>query len=231
MRGSRAAGVAMMAPVATDLRTERSTLRRKKERGHFDRATVHAILDEALVCHVGFTVDGGTVVLPTAFARIGDVFYLHGATGNGMLRALASGLEACVTVTILDGLVLSRSAFHHSMNYRSVVLFGTVERVTDEAEQRDALAALLDHTAPGRSVDARVPTAEELRAVLVLRFPIVEGSAKIRTGGPKEESVDLGLPIWGGHIPLTVVAGAPVADEHHSSAAPTPDYARPWERS
>jgi hypothetical protein len=159
----------------TLIRTDRTTLRRKKERGSYDKQVVNAVLDEGLLCHVGFSVEGSPFVIPMAYARIDDTLYLHGATGNRMLRFLADGAEVCVTVTLLDALVLARSAFHHSMNYRSVMLFGTTTRVLDDDEKQRATTALLDHVAPGRSADARRPSVEELRAALMIRVPIEEG--------------------------------------------------------
>jgi nitroimidazol reductase NimA-like FMN-containing flavoprotein (pyridoxamine 5'-phosphate oxidase superfamily) len=192
-------------------------VRRKAERGRYDREVVDAILDEALLCHVGFAVDGRPWVIPTTFARVGDHVYLHGAVGNSALRTLAAGAEACVTVTLLDGLVLARSAFHHSMNYRSLVLFGQAEEVTDGDEKRAALLAIVDHMVEGRSGASRPPTAEELRATLVVRLAIDEGSAKVRTGGPVDDPEDLALPHWAGVIPLSVVRGEPVPD----TATPT----------
>jgi hypothetical protein len=196
------------------MQTARTTVRRKADRGRYDRGTIDAILDEALLAHVGFTVDGAPCVLPMAYARVGDVLYLHGASGNHMLRTLAGGAEACVTVTLLDGLVLSRSAFHHSMNYRSVVAFGRAEKVDDDAEKRAAMEALIEHMVPGRTPHTRPPSERELRATLVVRFPLTEASAKIRTGPALEEPDDLALPYWGGEIPLRLVAGEPVPDAH-----------------
>jgi nitroimidazol reductase NimA-like FMN-containing flavoprotein (pyridoxamine 5'-phosphate oxidase superfamily) len=151
-------------------------------------------LDEALICHVGFSMDARTWVVPTAFARMNDAMYFHGATGNLALRALAAGVEACITVTLLDGLVPARSAFHHSMNYRSVVLFGHGEAIVDPAEKRDAVLAILEHVVPGRSESTRAPSLGELRSTLVVRFRIDEGSAKIRAGGPIDEPEDMVLP-------------------------------------
>ena len=178
------------------------------------------MLDEALVCHVGFVADHGPVVLPMTYVRIDDDLYIHGAAGNDLLRHLAAGADVCVTVTLLDGLVFARSAFHHSMNYRCVVLFGRAERVTDPEEMRTMVAALLDHLAPGRSADARPTTAAELRATSILRLPITEGSAKVRTGGPIDDAEDLELPVWAGQLPLRLVAQPPVPD----NAAAIPDY-------
>ncbi|MDP9402035.1 MAG: pyridoxamine 5'-phosphate oxidase family protein [Actinomycetota bacterium] len=192
--------------------TDRSRLRRKADRACRDPEVVAAILDEALVCHVGFAIEGQPWVLPTAFARVGSHLYLHGAAGNFALRALAAGAEACVTVTLLDGLVLARSAFHHSMNYRSVMLFGRAERVTDPAEKRAALLAIVDHMVSGRSVATRPPSDAELRATLVVRLAIDEGSAKVRTGGPIEEPADLALGHWAGVVPLSLVRGEPQPD-------------------
>ncbi len=210
--------------------TDRTRLRRKKERGHFDWATVSAILDEGFVCHLGFVDDGGPVVIPTAYGRIDRDLYVHGASANHALRTTASGMEACVTVTLADGIVLARSAFHHSMNYRSVVLFGRATKVEDVDEKRRAMLAIVDHVVPGRSTDTRGPTEEELRATLVLRLPIVEASAKVRTGGPIEEPEDLSLPIWGGEIPLTLNAGQPVADGQGDTRVPAPAYAAAYRR-
>jgi uncharacterized protein len=204
--------------------TDRATVRRKRERGSHDRALVNRVLDEGLVCHVGFSGARGPVVLPMTYVRIGDQLYLHGASANDMLRNLAGDADVCVTVTLLDGLVFARSAFHHSMNYRCVVLFGRAERVTDEAELQTMAAALLDHLAPGRSADARPPTAEELRATLIVRLPITEGSAKVRTGGPIDDDEDLDLPVWAGEVPLRLAPQAPVPDAGARRPLPVPAY-------
>lgn len=204
--------------------TERSRLRRKAERGSYDRAVIDAVLDEGLVCHVGYVDAGTTVVLPMAYARMGDVLYLHGAPGNQMLRTLAAGAQACVTVTLLDGLVLSRAAMHHSMNFRCVVLFGSATEVDDPEEKLAAVDAVVEHVIPGRSGDTRPPTPEELRATKVLRFPIEEGSAKVRTGGPVEDPEDLGLAVWAGEVPLSVVAGPPVGDPRLPVDTAVPGY-------
>lgn len=204
--------------------SQRTRLRRKRERGSVERAVVHAILDEGLVCHVGFVDDGSVVVVPTAYARVGDELFLHGAVANRTLRALAGGAPACVTVTLLDGLVLSRSAFHHSMNYRSVVLFGAGRPVAEPERKRVAVTAIVEHLVPGRSGDARPPTDAELRATAVVSFPVDEGTAKVGTGGPLEEAEDLALPVWAGVLPLRLAAGAPVADEHVPSGVEAPAY-------
>ena len=203
--------------------TDRTRLRRLKERGSFDRALAEAILDEALVAHVGTVTDRGPIVLPMAHARVDDRLYVHGAPGNAILRALAGGAEACVTVTLLDGLVLAKSAFHHSMNYRCVVLLGPMDKVTDRAEKAAASAALVDHMAAGRSAEARMPTTAELDATLFLRMTIREGSVKVRTGPPRDEPDDLAWPVWSGHVPTTVAFGAPVADPE-AGTVPVPAH-------
>jgi nitroimidazol reductase NimA-like FMN-containing flavoprotein (pyridoxamine 5'-phosphate oxidase superfamily)/DNA-binding HxlR family transcriptional regulator len=210
------------SPDETLATTPRGTLRRKRERGSYERALINSILDEALVCHVGFHAHHGPVVLPMTYARIGDDLFLHGAGGNDMLRHLAGGTDLCITVTLLDGLVFARSAFHHSMNYRCVVLFGRAERVTDPAEMVAASACLLDHLAPGRSLEARLPTAAELRSTLMVRIPISEGSAKVRTGGPIEDPDDLDLPVWAGELPLALTARAPIPDAGTADRRPVP---------
>ncbi len=205
--------------------TDRSALRRLKERGTHERAVVEAILDEGLLCHVGVE-DGDTpVVTPMAYARVGERLYLHGAPGNRTLRLLASGVPACITVTLLDALVLARSAFHHSMNYRCVMLFGSGCPVEDDDEKLLASAALLDHMAPGRSADARPPSPSELRSTLIVRFPIDEGAAKIRTGGPKDEEDDLSSAVWAGQIPFEAVARPAVPDDDLPATSVLPPYA------
>jgi nitroimidazol reductase NimA-like FMN-containing flavoprotein (pyridoxamine 5'-phosphate oxidase superfamily) len=192
--------------------SDRVRVRRQPARGHYDRAVVEAILDEGFVCHLGFSVGDTTWVLPTAYGRDGDVLYLHGAPANHALATLQQGVTACATVTLVDGLVLARSAFHHSINYRSVVVFGQASLVTDVEEKRRALEVVLEHIVPGRSIDARPPTDGELRKTSVLRLPISESSAKVRTGGPVDDLEDLGLPVWAGQLPLVTGSGAPVAE-------------------
>jgi len=192
--------------------TDRTRLRRHAERGEFDRAAVHAILDEALLAHVGVDAGEGPVVLPMAYARIDDMLYLHGAPGNHLLRAVADGAPTCVTVTILDGLVLARSAFHHSMNFRCVVIYGRGERVTDRDEQLAASDGLVERMQAGRSTEARRPTDSELRGTLMVRLPIDEVSAKVRTGPPIDAEEDLTLPVWAGVVPLELAHGTPIPD-------------------
>lgn len=192
--------------------TSRTTVKRLPARGRYDWATIHAVLDEALVCHVGVVADGSPVVIPTAFARVGDLLYVHGSPASRMLRLAKGGVDVCVTVTLVDGLVLARSAFHHSMNYRSVVVFGRAEEVSDPDEKRAALAAFVDHVVPGRSGAVRPPTDRELQATLVLALPLAEVSAKIRTGPPLDDEDDYTLDVWAGELPLPVAPGPPVAD-------------------
>lgn len=207
-------------------RTDRTALRRHPERGSHDRAQVEAILDDGYVAHVGFTVAGEPRVLPMAYGRIDDVLYLHGAVGNAMLRA-SDGAPVCVTVTHLDGLVAARSQYHHSMNYRSVVLVGRAEKVTDDEEKAAALAAIVDQALPGRSRVARPASPGEARATLVLRLPIAEGSAKVRAGGPVDEPEDMDLEVWAGVVPLRVVAGAPVQDPLQEAVLAPPEVRAP----
>jgi nitroimidazol reductase NimA-like FMN-containing flavoprotein (pyridoxamine 5'-phosphate oxidase superfamily) len=212
------------------LQTERTTVRRLPKRGLYDRETIHAIIDEALICHVGFVVDGAPVVIPTIHTRAGDTLYFHGSAASRMLRNLRGGVEACVTVTLLDGLVLARSAFHHSMNYRSAVVFGTAREVTDPEEKLQALEALVEHVARGRSADARGPNEKELRQTLVLALPIEEASAKVRTGGPVDDEEDYALPIWAGVLPLRLVPQSPLPDERLRPGIGIPPYVDNYRR-
>ena len=211
--------------------TPRTTLRRLPARGHFDRATVNAILDEALICHVGFVSDGQPFVIPTIHARVGDQVFVHGSAASRMLKTLKGGVPVCLTATLLDGLVLARSAFHHSMNYRSVVVLGDAQAVTEERQKWDALHAIVEHVAPGRWPEVREPSAKELAATLVLRLPIEEASAKVRTGPPLDDDEDYALENWAGVLPLRLTPGAPVPDPKMPAGRPPPPsvtgYARP----
>ena len=207
--------------------TERTKVRRLPARGNYDRAFIESVVDEALSCHVGFAVEGRPWVVPTIHARIGGRLYLHGAVANHMLGSLADGIEACVTITIVDGLVLARSAFHHSMNYRSVMIFGRAERVDDADEKVAALHALVEHVVPGRTADAREPSAKELRTTQVLRMEIGEASAKVRTGGPIDDEEDLDLPVWAGQLPVATAYGDPLPD---TTGIALPDYVRDYRR-
>jgi uncharacterized protein len=211
--------------------TPRTTLRRLPARGHFDRATVNAILDEALVCHVGFVSEGQPFVIPTIHARAGDQVFVHGSAASRMLKTLEGGVSVCLTATLVDGLVLARSAFHHSMNYRSVVVLGDAQAVTDDGEKWDALHAIVEHVAPGRWREVREPSAKELAGTLVLRLPIEEASAKVRTGPPLDDEEDYALECWAGVLPLRLSPGAPLPDPRMPAGRPLPPsvarYARP----
>jgi nitroimidazol reductase NimA-like FMN-containing flavoprotein (pyridoxamine 5'-phosphate oxidase superfamily) len=208
--------------------TERTTLERLPKRGVFERAAIHAILDEALWCHAGFVADGQPYVIPTIHARVGERLYLHGSAASRMLRTLGAGVPVCVTVSLLDGLVLARSAFHHSMNYRSVVVFGNAHEVTDRDEKLTVLQALVEQVCRGRSADVRGPNESELKQTLVLALPINEASAKIRTGPPIDDEEDYALPMWAGVLPMRLQPGTAVRDER--SVAPLPGYVLHYER-
>ncbi|MEU0784591.1 pyridoxamine 5'-phosphate oxidase family protein [Streptomyces sp. NPDC006173] len=207
--------------------TDRTVPTRSKERAAYDHELVHAILDEGYVCHLGFVRDGAPVVLPTLYARAGERLYVHGSTGSRPLRMTGQadpGLAVCLTVTHVDGLVLARSAFHHSMNYRSVVVHGIAHQVTDPEEKRLALDALVDHVVAGRSADSRPANAKELAATAVISLDLDEVSAKLRTGGPNDDEEDLGLPYWTGVVPLTKGHGTPVPADDLAPGIELPDY-------
>jgi nitroimidazol reductase NimA-like FMN-containing flavoprotein (pyridoxamine 5'-phosphate oxidase superfamily) len=204
--------------------TERTTLKRLPKRGAFDRQIVYAILDEAFICHVGFVSDGQPFVIPTGFGRIGDTLYIHGSAASRMLRSLEREIPVGITVTLVDALVLARSAFHHSINYRSVVILGKATAVDDQAEKKKALLAISEHIVPGRWADVREPTEDELKATLVLRVPLVEVSAKIRSGPPIDDEADMDLPIWAGELPFRLTAVAPVADPQLRGDYQPPGY-------
>jgi nitroimidazol reductase NimA-like FMN-containing flavoprotein (pyridoxamine 5'-phosphate oxidase superfamily) len=193
--------------------TRRTRVVREPHRAVYDRESVNQILDEGFICHIGFAVEGQPFVIPTSYGRDGDVLYVHGSVASRMLRNLAQGLAVCVTVTLLDGLVLARSVFNHSMNYRSVVILGTATLVEDPTEKIAALHALSEHILPQRWDDSRQPNEKELKATSVLRIPITEFSAKVRTGPPLDDDEDYSFPTWAGVIPLTMTVGAPIADE------------------
>lgn len=204
--------------------SEKTTLKRLPQRGSFQRDTVNAILDAAFLCHVAFVVDGQPYVIPTSYARVNDELFIHGSAASRMLRNLSEGIPVCVTVTLVDGLVLARAAFHHSINYRSVVVFGTAQLVTDERAKFDALKAFTEHVIPGRWAEIREPNSQELKGTTVLALPLQEASAKIRTGPPIDDDEDMALPVWAGVLPLTVTAGEPLADPHLSAATPVPAH-------
>lgn len=210
--------------------TPRTTPTRYRERAHYDRRTVHDILDEALICHLGYLSAGRPVVLPTTHARLDETLYLHGSSGGGPLLAAkaagasGAGLPMCVTATLVDGLVLARSAMHHSVNFRSAVVVGNARVVDDPAEKSRALGCLLDHIAPGRAADCRAPDARELAATGVLALDLVEVSAKVRSGPPVDDPRDLPLPHWAGVVPLSLAAGTPMPADDLAPGTPAPSY-------
>ena len=205
--------------------SERSTLRRLPERGSYDREVIDAILDEGWVCHVGIVVEGSPIVIPTLYARDGDSVLFHGSAASRTLRhARQEGVEVCLTVTLVDGLVLARSGFHHSMNYRSVVIFGKAVAVTDEDEKAAALDHLVDVLAPGQREAIRPMTRNEIKGTLVLRLPLDEASAKVRSGGPKDDPEDYDLPIWAGVLPIVTSYGDPITDPDLTHDIPVPDH-------
>jgi len=204
--------------------TRRTTLRRLPQRGVYKRNTIYKILDEGFVCHVGFVIDGEPVVIPMAYGRAGNRLYIHGSVASRMLRALVGGIPVCVTLTLLDGLVLARSAFHHSMNYRSVVVFGTAFAIENKNQKLEALRTISEHIMPGRWADVRKPNGTELKQTLVIELPLSEASAKIRTGPPIDEPSDYDLPVWAGELPLSFVAGEPVADPGLLPGIKVPGY-------
>jgi nitroimidazol reductase NimA-like FMN-containing flavoprotein (pyridoxamine 5'-phosphate oxidase superfamily) len=208
----------------------RSIVRRHPERGVYDRDAIDAVLDEALFCHVGFVCDAQPFVIPTIHARVGDLLYLHGSPASRMLRELGSGIDVCVTATLLDGLVVARSVYHHSLNYRSAVVLGHAHAVEGLEEKRAALEAVVEHVVPGRSRDARAPTDKELAGTTVLALEIDEASAKVRVGPPSDFDADVELPIWAGVIPLSLTAGAPVSEERVPAGVPVPAYASAYRR-
>ncbi|BBB01818.1 hypothetical protein RVR_9402 [Actinacidiphila reveromycinica] len=209
--------------------TDRTVPTRSADRASYDRAVVHAILDEGYLCHLGFVRDGAPVVLPTLYARHGERLYVHGSTGSRPLRGAGGGpgLAVCLTVTHVDGLVLAKSAFHHSINYRSVVVHGTAHQVTDPEERALALDAIVEQAVPGRAADSRRANAKELAATAVIRLDLGEVSAKIRTGGPNDEPEDLDLPHWSGVVPVAPAYAAPVPADHAAASLPLPRYLAP----
>jgi nitroimidazol reductase NimA-like FMN-containing flavoprotein (pyridoxamine 5'-phosphate oxidase superfamily)/GNAT superfamily N-acetyltransferase len=205
-------------------KTDRTTLKRLRKRGVFDRDQVYSILDEGFVCHVGFVINGRPFVIPTSYGRVESNLFIHGSAASRMLRALAGRIEVCVTVTLIDGLVLARSAFHHSMNYRSVVIFGTACVVQEPREKLNALRAISEHIIPQRWQDVREPSENELKATLVLRLPLIEVSAKVRNGPPLDDEADYELDTWAGEVPLRLVAQIPIPDPRLPNDIEVPSY-------
>jgi len=205
-------------------------VKRLPKRARYDREVVYRILDEGLVCHVGFVAGGQPYVIPTGYARHGHVLYLHGSPASRMLRTLEGGAPVCVTVTLLDGLVVARSAFHSSMNYRSVVILGTATPVTDPEQKLPAMGALVEHLIPGRWDDVRRPNPKELRATSILALSLDEASAKVRTGGPIDDEEDYELPMWAGVVPLEVIPSKPIPDERLAPRRRAPRYLSTYRR-
>ena len=214
-----------------DAPTPRTQVKRLPERGVYDRATIDAILDEALFCHLAWVQDGSPRVIPTIHARAGDELYVHGSQASRTLRAAREGVEVCVVATLLDGLVLARSAFHHSMNYRSVVVYGVPREITDPDEKWAAQRALVEHVVPGRSGDVRMPNDKELKQTMILAVTLDEASAKVRTGPPKDDEEDYDLPIWAGVLPLTMQSGELVPDPRLPDGLTPPGNLRGYRRS
>lgn len=210
--------------------TERTTLKRLPKRGAYDRQLVYGILDEGFICHVGFTVEGQAFVIPTGYARVDAQLFIHGSQVSRMLRTLSSGIDVCVAVTLVDGLVLARSAFHHSINYRSVVMFGRARIVDDREAKLAALFAFSEQVIPGRWNDVREPTETELKATTVLALPLVEVSAKVRTGPPIDDEEDYALNVWAGVLPLRIAAGAPLSDPRLPETIEPPSYTLKYSR-
>lgn len=210
--------------------TSRTRLVREPERAVYDREAAYKILDEGFICHVGFVADGQPFVIPTGYGRSGDNLYIHGSAASRMLRNLDQGVPVCVTVTLLDGLVLARSIFNHSMNYRSVVILGTATAVTDPAEKREALRLLSEHILPGRWAESRLPNERELKATTALRLPIQEFSAKVRQGPPIDDAEDYSFRTWAGVLPLAIVPGDPVRDDRCDPQVPAPGYIAAYRR-
>jgi nitroimidazol reductase NimA-like FMN-containing flavoprotein (pyridoxamine 5'-phosphate oxidase superfamily) len=210
----------------TFTRTERTTVRRLAKRGVYDKAEVYAILDEGFICHVGFAIDGQPYVIPTGYARLGDEIFLHGSAASRMLRALGDGIDVCVTVTLVDGFVLSRSAFHHSINYRSVVVLGRARVLTAPEEKMTAMRCFTNHILPGRWEEVRTPSEQELKSTLVLALPLEEVSAKVRKGPPVEDEQDIDRPTWAGVVPLHGQLGEPVPMDDLPPGVPPFDRAR-----
>lgn len=206
--------------------TERTQLRRLPKRGSHETETIHQILDAGFLAHIGFVVNGQPFVIPTLYGREDDILYVHGSAASRMLRELATGVPACVTVTLVDGLVLARSAFHHSMNYRSVVAFGTARKIEDQEKKNRALRVVSDHLIRGRWDEVRVPNPQELKATSVLEFTIEEASAKVRTGPPIDDEEDYSLRVWAGILPLKTSPGDPLPDERLNFAGEVPAYIR-----
>ena len=204
--------------------TQRTQIKRLPKRANYETQTIYNILDEALICHIGFTINNQPYVIPTTYGRVEDKLYIHGSPASRMLRSLNQGIEVCVTVTLLDGLVLARSAFHHSMNYRSVVIFGTATLINNTEEKMEALRAFTEHIIPKRWQEIRQPSKQELQGTMILSLPLTEASAKVRTGNPVDDETDYDLPVWAGVLPLQMLPGKAIADDRLIEGIEIPDY-------
>jgi uncharacterized protein len=230
VKGELASDPLAWMPMAEQPASDRTTVKRHADRGVYERDAIRAILDEALFCHLAVVVDGSPRVIPTIHARINDTLYVHGSNASRTLRSLKAGAEACVVVTLLDGLVLARSVFNHSINYRSVVVYGVPREVTDPDEKWRAQEALVEHVVPGRTADARMPNEKEMRQTTILAIVLDEASAKIRTGPPIDADEDYALPVWAGVVPLRLEPGAPIVDPRFTGNEEPPAYAREYRR-
>ena len=220
----------MDAPSARTAPSERTKVRRLPKRGHYDPAVIHPILDEGFICHVAFVHEGSPVVIPTSYARSGDIVYIHGSAASRMLRTLEQGVPVSIAVTLVDGLVMARSAFHHSINYRSVVIFGTAVAVTDPEEKNEAMRLFTEQVIPGRWAEVRRPTPQELKGTSVLKVALDEVSAKVRVGGPVDDEEDYALPVWAGVLPLKIAAGEVVNDDRLVSGVAAGEHITSWRR-
>lgn len=214
----------------SDLKTPRTTLKRRPDRGAHDWETIAAILDEGLYCHIGFAGDGQPYAIPTIYGRDGRTLYIHGSSASRMMRSLSADIPLCFTVTLVDALIVARASFHNSINYRSVMVLGTAQVVEDEAEKMRGLEVVTEHILRGRWADSRPPTHQELKGTAVLRMEVTEASAKVRTGWPKDEPEDMGLATWAGRIPLSLGAGPPQSDPQLAADVPVPPYAEGYSR-
>jgi len=210
--------------------TPRATVRRAEQRASYDRTTIYRILDEALVCHIGFIDDGQPYVIPMNHVRVGDRLCVHGSPASRILQRLSAGADACITVTLLDGLVLARSAMHHSVNYRSAVILARGEPMQDRQEKERVLQALVEHVVPGRWEDVRKPTEQEVAATAIVSFPLDEASAKVRSGPPADDENDYSLPVWAGVIPVALTHSAPVPDPRLPASVDVPPYIAAYSR-
>ena len=214
----------------TSAPSARATVKRHADRAAYDREVIDAIVDEALYCHVAVIVEGSPRVVPTIHARVGDTLFIHGSNASRTLRALKEGAEACVAVTLVDGLVIARSGFNHSMNYRSVMVYGTLREVTDPAEKLDAQTALVEHVVPSRSAEVRMPNDKELRQTTIMALDLTEASAKVRSGPPMDEEGDYAAEVWAGELPMRMVTEAPVPDPRLPDGIDVPDSVRRYSR-